>query len=94
MSRLILIERLANGDYRASRGACSVEWNPSSEPPTRMLTKTTTRAFLRELRDLDLGVACVGCGQLEYAHHIDGEERAPCNDFTEPDDEARPLTEE
>ncbi len=94
MSALILVERLLGGFYRASRGACVLTWDPATEPPTRALTPTTTKAFLRDLRDLDLGAACTSCGYLYYEHHIDGEERAPCNDFaaTPPPGDA-PLTE-
>jgi len=83
--RLILVERLPNGRYRASRGNDWAEWHPS-EGPERAVSMAT-RAFRRELRDLDLGRGCKTCSYLEAEHNIDGPEKASCDGFVDPEDD-------
>ena len=78
--RNIVVDRVTFGRYRATRGAESVEWN-AFEPLTQQVLSSVSPHFNRALRDLELGLACRHCGFIEVGHHIDGEERAPCNDF-------------
>lgn len=76
----IVIERLQDGRYRASRDADIVEWDPrGAAPPTRALRASPT--FLHDLARLKLGRGCASCGYIEVEHYIDGAERAPCNEY-------------
>ena len=83
MSARILVERLPNGFYKASHGANWAEWNPADGPGRAH--GNSTPAFRRELARLNLGLGCKSCTYLEVEHHIDGDERAPCNEFVDPD---------
>jgi len=80
---LILVERLPSGRYRASRGNDWAEWHPSEGPGRAM--SIATRVFRRELRELALGLGCAKCSYLEAEHNIDGQERAPCDGFVDPE---------
>src|SRR4029078_4196910 len=81
--RLILVERLPDGRYRASRGNDWAEWHPTERPDRAV--SMATKAFKRELRDLGLGLGCTKCSYLKSEHNIDGEEKAPCDGFVAPE---------
>lgn len=78
---IIAISRLADGRYRAERGSDWIEWYPSVKPGTAVHRGESSSEFRQGLRNLDLGIACTACGYLEFEHNIDGEERAPCDEF-------------
>lgn len=80
----VTVERLGGGLYRlrdTEKGG-EVMWNPSRGPLRRV--RFPRSSFKYEALRLDLGVACADCGYLSFEHYIDGDEKAPCAEFTAP----------
>lgn len=79
----IAVQRLDSGFYRAQGdGPCEwAQWDPKAGLTDADFFPEASEAFRRKLRKLDLGLACASCGWLEVEHHIDGLERAPCNEY-------------
>lgn len=77
----ISVQRTQRGEYilRGSHSDDVVRWDPRRGPLHRV--RFPRDAFKRQALRLQLGVACEACGFLEVEHHIDGAERAPCNEF-------------
>lgn len=77
----VSVERRADGLYvlRDAQSGRHVVWDPR-----RGLLRGVrfpSNSFKRHALKLRLGVACRGCGYLYFEHNIDGDDRAPCNEF-------------